>query len=243
MTAPSSDGNSAPRDLSHAEMALFAHELRGALTVIAGYTALLRHPLGEHEQAAALDGIERAIARADSLCGDALAGRAPAPSKARIRELVSIPELAEQTAADQRSATSRDVRLRIEAGAQDLVVTGDGQALARVLGNLVGNAAKYSPSDTPIDVRVSREVRPFLGDAAIIEVCDRGPGVPTEMREVVFEPFQRLARDESTQGTGLGLAVTRSVVVAHDGRVGILDRDGGGTVVRVELPAEASKAE
>jgi signal transduction histidine kinase len=239
----SSDENSVPRDLSHAEIALFAHELRGALTVIAGYTALLRHSLAEQERAAALDGVERAIARADSLCGDALAGRAPAPSKARIREPVAIPELAEQTVADQRSATSRDVRLQVEADAEDLVVTGDNQALARVLGNLVGNAAKYSPSDTPVDVRVLREVRPFLGDAAVIEICDRGPGVPLEMREVVFEPFQRLPRDESTPGTGLGLAVVRNVVVAHDGRVRILDRDGGGTVVRLELPAETSKRE
>jgi hypothetical protein len=79
-----------PRDLSHAEIALFAHELRGALTVIAGYTALLRHPLNDHERAAALDGVERAIARADSLCGDALAGRAPSPSKAQVRESVSV---------------------------------------------------------------------------------------------------------------------------------------------------------
>jgi signal transduction histidine kinase len=135
------------------------------------------------------------------------------------------------------------VRLQIEEGATDLVVSGDAQALARVLGNLVGNAAKYSPDDTPVDVHVLREVRPFLGDAAIIEIGDRGAGVPAEMREVVFEPFQRLARDESMPGTGLGLAVVRNVVVAHDGRVRILDRDGGGTVVRVELPAEPSKAQ
>ena len=226
-----------PRDLSHAEIALFAHELRGALTVISGYTALLRHPLAEAEREAALAGIERAIARADALCADALEGRAPTPSTARVREPVSIAELAEQAAADQHSAPGREVRVRVDAPA-GLLVKGDCQSLALVLGNLVSNAAKYSPPDTPLDVCVDLEQRPFLGETAIIEVADRGPGIPSEMRERIFEPFERLGRDEDKPGTGLGLAVVKNVVAAHDGRVGILDRDGGGTIVRVELPAE-----
>lgn len=234
------DRPSITRDMSHAEIAVFAHELRGALTVIAGYSALLRHPLDESERAAALDGIERAIARADSLCGDALAGKVPTPSRARVLDSVSLRELAEQTVADQRSATGREVRLRVEDGAQDLSVTGDGQALARMLDNLVGNAAKYSGPTDPIDVRVAREARPFLGDAAVIEVADRGPGIPIEMRDLIFEPFQRLPRDDQTPGTGLGLTVVKSVAIAHDGRVRILDRDGGGSIVRVDIPAEAA---
>lgn len=226
-----------PRDLSHAEIALFAHELRGALTVMSGYTALLRHPLDEAEREAALSGIERAIARADALCADALEGRAPAPATARVREPVIIAELAEQAASDQRFATGREVRVRLDAPA-GLIVKGDGQALARVLGNLVSNAAKYSPPDTPLDVCVDLVQRPFLGDMAVIEVADRGPGIPTEMRDRVFEPFERLDRDEHQPGTGLGLAVVKSVVTSHGGRVDIVDRDGGGAIVRVELPAE-----
>jgi signal transduction histidine kinase len=236
---PSSDSD--PRDLSHAEISLFAHELRNALTVIAGYTALLRHPLAEKERAAALDGIERAIARADSMCGDALEGRAPAPSKARVREPVSINELAEQASADQHSATGRDVAVHAVAADGELVVIGDGQALARVLGNLVSNGDKYSPDGASLDVSVTREIRPFLGDAAIVEVADRGPGIPAEMRDLVFEPFERLERDEQRPGTGLGLAIVKNVVTAHDGRVRILEREGGGTIVRVELPAEAAR--
>jgi len=236
MTDPDADVAS-PRDLSHAEIALFAHELRGALTVIAGYTALLRHPLSEPERLAALDGIERAIARADALCGDALQGRTPAPAASRLTETVSLLELAEEAVADQRSATGREVRLRIDAEGP-LTVRGDGQALARVLGNLICNAAKYSPAGTPIDVCVERRSRPFLGEVAVIEVADRGPGIPAGMRERVFEPFARLPRDEASAGTGLGLAVVRNVIDAHDGRVEIVDRQGGGAVVRVELPAD-----
>ena len=69
-----------PRDLSHADAALFAHELRGALTVIAGYAGLLRHRLDERETEGAIEGIERAISRADALCAEALAGRTPVPA-------------------------------------------------------------------------------------------------------------------------------------------------------------------
>jgi two-component system sensor histidine kinase MprB len=59
------------------------------------------------------------------------------------------------------------------------------------------------------------------------------------MRDLVFEPFERLGRDADTPGTGLGLAIVRNVVTAHDGRVEIRDRNSGGTIVRIELPAEA----
>ena len=237
---PTPDHDTDPRDLSHAEIALFAHELRGALTVIAGYTALLRHPLVDQERVAALDGIERAVARADAMCADALEGRAPTPAKARAAEPVSVIELAEQAAADQRSATGRDIRVRFGTDAP-IIVRGDHQALARVLGNLVGNADKYSPAYEPVELCVRRETRPFLGDAAVIEVEDRGPGIPAEMRERVFEPFERMARDESMPGTGLGLAIVKNVVTAHDGHVEILDREGGGTIVRLELPAESAE--
>ena len=225
-----------PRDLSHAEIALFAHEFRGALTVISGYTALLRHGLDRAETAAALEGIDRAVARADVLCSDALAGQTPS-AKARPREPVALRELVTQAAADQRSATGRDITVTFDAPDR-LTVLGDGQALARVLANVIGNAAKYSPADARIDVVVTCGEQPFLGETAVLEVCDRGLGIPPELRELAFEPFERLGRDEDTPGTGLGLAVVRNVVLAHDGRVRILDRDGGGTVVRIELPAE-----
>ena len=224
-----------PRDLSHDEIALFAHELRGALTVIAGYTGLLRHQLSAREKEAAIEGIERAITRADSLCGEALAGRTPSPKNVRVSEPVSVRTLVEQAAADQHSATRRQVNVTWEP-AGDMVVQGDGLALARVLGNLIGNAIKYSPASAAVDVRACQLSQPFLGKAAVVEVADRGPGIPEEMREHVFEPFARLQRDESAPGTGLGLAVVKNVVSAHEGRIQIRDRDDGGTVVRVELP-------
>ena len=126
----------------------------------------------------------------------------------------------------------------LEPDAESLVVIGDEQALSRVLGNLIGNAAKYSPGDSPVDVRVAREVRPFLGDAAVIEISDRGPGSPPRCARGSSSLSSGWSAINRLPGTGLGLAVVRNVIAAHDGHVQIVDREGGGTVIRVELPAQ-----
>ena len=115
------------------------------------------------------------------------------------------------------------------------LVLGDEEALARALGNLIDNAAKYSLSRSPIEVRVAEEdtdSRPLV----VVEVADRGPGIPEEERDRVLEPFVRLERDADRPGTGLGLGIVRNVTAAHDGVMSIAERDGGGTVVRLEFP-------
>jgi two-component system, OmpR family, sensor kinase len=222
-------------ELSREDLALFAHELRGALTVIAGYTALMRHELSPAERQGALEGIERAIARADMLCADALAGRPPLAASSRLAEKVAVAPLAEHVVADQRSATGRDIVLSIAPGVTGAEVLGDEQALERVLGNLIGNAAKYSPPSDPVEVSLA----PGVADNVAIEVADRGLGIPEADRERVFEPFARLDRDAEKPGTGLGLAIVADVVERHRGSIDVLDREGGGTVVRIELPVVA----
>lgn len=224
-----------PRSLSHEALAVYAHEMRGALTVIAGYTDLLRLDLTPAEQLSALDGIERAIRRADDLCADALAGRAPLAAHERPREEVSLRSVAEEIAADQHTATGRTVL--VESADGDVVALGERGALTRALSNVVGNALKYSPDDTTVEIRVALEESIVLGRAGVVEVADRGPGIPPDERPRVFEPFERLARDEATPGTGLGLVIVREVIESHGGGVEIQDRPGGGTIVRLELPA------
>lgn len=217
--------------LDPAHLAVYAHELRGALTVIAGYTELLRHDLSPAEKTAALDGIERAVRRADGLCGDALAGRAPVPAAHAARERVGVGALVGDVVAEQHAATGRDVVARVSPEAENAVVSADRDALTRVIANLIGNAAKYSLARSAIEVDARVE-----GAFAVIEVADRGPGIPEAEQARVFEPFERLERDAEAPGHGLGLTVVRSVTDAHDGHVSIHDRPGGGTVVRLELP-------
>jgi signal transduction histidine kinase len=212
-------------------LAAYAHELRGALTVIAGYTELLRDSLAAGERQRALDGIERAILRADALCADAVAGVSPS-SASQAFCAVSLTLLAEQVAADQRSATGRTIELTVEGPAQ---IMGDSDALSRVLGNLIDNAAKYSPSRTPIELRVAED-RDAALPIVFVEVADRGPGISAEELERVIEPYARLERDADIPGTGLGLGIVHHVIADHDGRLSVSEREGGGTLVRLEFP-------
>ena len=86
-----------------------------------------------------------------------------------------------------------------------------------------------------MQICVRTEYTTSLGTTALLEVSDRGPGIPAEDRERIFEPFERLRIDDEIPGTGLGLAIVRDVVQAHGGTVAIVDRPGGGTTMRAEL--------
>jgi signal transduction histidine kinase len=105
---------------------------------------------------------------------------------------------------------------------------------AEVIENLLDNAAKFSPPDAPIEVRVVRGE----DGSAIIEVSDRGPGIASEHRSAVFERFSawRPPGYEETPGSGLGLFIARAHVLGHGGRIVLEDRDEGGTMQRVVLP-------
>jgi two-component system, OmpR family, sensor histidine kinase KdpD len=95
--------------------------------------------------------------------------------------------------------------------------------------NLVGNAVRISRGEP---VRVLAHVLP---ERVEVMVVDRGPGVPTEERERMFEPFQRLD-DTSPGGLGLGLAVARGLTEAVDGRLSAEDTPGGGLTMVLSLP-------
>ena len=218
--------------LSRDHLAIFVHELRNALTGIVGYGELLRRPMPHTERRAASEGIRHAVARADALCKMALEGTLPA-QPASPSEPVHLGVLALRAASEQRAVSGRKIDVAAPA---DVTVAGDELALARALSNLVANAVKYSPADQPVGVTVSSEVAVDGSRVAVIEVSDRGAGIPAEQRDAVFELFERLERDAETPGTGLGLAVVRGVIEAHGGLVRVLDRSGGGTILRVELP-------
>jgi two-component system sensor histidine kinase MprB len=108
------------------------------------------------------------------------------------------------------------------------VVTGDAESLSRAVGNLLANADKYSPTDQPIRLTVNPDGR--------VAVADRGPGIPVEDRERVFDRFYRADSARSQPGSGLGLSIVASIVEDHGGRVGIDDRPGGGVEVWFTVP-------
>lgn len=210
--------------VSRQDLALFAHEVRGALTVISGFAEIMRRPLAPTDQRAALDGIARAVQRIDGLVQAALEGSV---RRVRPAEQVDLAGLVEAVASEQRAISGRLIETHLEARP---VVSGASDAIERAIGNLVGNALKYSLMNSVVELTVAEK-----GDRALVTVADRGPGIPTEERERVLEPFHRLDAHGDLPGSGLGLAVVKDVAESHGGRVLIEERPGGGTLVTIEL--------
>jgi two-component system, OmpR family, sensor histidine kinase KdpD len=120
----------------------------------------------------------------------------------------------------------------------ELEASFDAKHVATVVGQLLRNAAVYSPPDAPISITLRRE-----GSDALLEVVDRGPGVPPERREEVFERFAgwRPIGYEAVPGPGLGLFISRAIVEHHGGTISITDGPQGGTMLSVRLPLEGAR--
>jgi two-component system sensor histidine kinase KdpD len=103
--------------------------------------------------------------------------------------------------------------------------------IVQVVVNLLENAVKYSPAGSTIEVSAS-----LKDNKACLEVADRGVGIPPEDLARVFDKFYRVQRPESISGTGLGLSISKGIVEAHYGSIQARVREGGGTIIRMELP-------
>jgi two-component system osmolarity sensor histidine kinase EnvZ len=104
------------------------------------------------------------------------------------------------------------------------------RAMQRLVANLVENALRHANST--IEVVTAAE-----GDKVVLEVLDRGPGIPADAAERMLQPFTRLDSARSGSGTGLGLAIVDRIARMHDSRIQLLPREGGGLRARLELPA------
>jgi signal transduction histidine kinase len=145
-------------------------------------------------------------------------------------ELVDFAELV-LSEVDDRRATGKPVDFYTQdIGGRNTTVLGDRLALRRVISNLVDNALAYG--------KVARIGLESNNDCVTLLVDDEGPGVPPEQRQRILEPFVRLehSRSRRTGGAGLGLAVARSLVEAHDGTISIGAAPGGGARLMVRLP-------
>lgn len=115
-------------------------------------------------------------------------------------------------------------------------VIGDEARLRQVLANLVANALRHTPDTARITLRVGT-----VGDYAVLEVADEGPGMDAADAQRVFERFYRAdtSRTRASGGTGLGLSIVDSLVRAHGGRVTVITAPGQGCCFRVSLPRVA----
>jgi two-component system sensor histidine kinase GlrK len=127
--------------------------------------------------------------------------------------------------------------IRFERKLTPVLVEGDADKLRVVVDNLITNAIKFSPREGVIHVELTKHE-----GRAVLDVVDQGPGVAAEERERVFEPFFRgtRARRGTVKGSGLGLAIAKEYVLAHRGKIEIIE-EGKGAHFRVKLPLNWEK--
>ena len=115
------------------------------------------------------------------------------------------------------------------------LVLAEENKIRQVITNLMGNAMRFSPAGTPIEIGVQADTSQGL---AIISVIDHGEGIPPQIRDKIFQRFWRAdsSRNRDTGGSGLGLAIVASIVAAHKGEVEVVETPGGGATFRVILP-------
>ncbi len=212
-----------------------SHELRTPLTSIRGYAELFRRGARERtdDLEKSMRRIEDESARMGLMVEDLLLLARLDASRALDRVPVDVAAIAADAVADARVADpDRPIEL---VAPSPVMATADEARLRQVAANLLSNAIRHTPPGTPVTVRVeARDGR------AVLQVADRGPGLPHADAARVFEPFFRAdpSRDRATGGAGLGLSIVQAIAEAHTGHVAVSETPGGGATFTVAIPLE-----
>ncbi|MGW2433899.1 DUF4118 domain-containing protein [Streptomyces sp. NPDC001640] len=217
-------------------LAAVSHDLRTPLAGIKASVSSLRSDdveWSDQDRAELLEAIEEGADRLDHVVGNLLdMSRLQTGTVTPIVREIDLDEVVPMALG---GVPEDSVELDIPETLPMVLV--DKGLLERVVANLVENAVKYSPQDQPVLVSASA-----LGDRVELRVVDRGPGVPDEGKERIFEPFQRYGDAPRGAGVGLGLAVARGFTEAVGGTLNAEDTPGGGLTMVVTLRVGEERA-
>lgn len=222
-------------------VSLISHDLRNPLTVLKGHGDLLYRLLsrqGLDREASSAEAIGKSARRMQAMIQDLVESVRLESGRLELRrEPVELRYLLADIAEGVGSTEDR-ARLRVECPEGIPAVPMDSERMERAIVNLVTNALKYSPPDSPVLVRVERRE-----DEVAISVTDQGVGIPPEELPHLFERFYRAKTAGTAEGLGLGLYIARLIVEAHGGRVGAQSEVGKGSSFSLTLPLVDGRSE
>lgn len=223
-------------ELRSSLLSAVSHDLRTPLAVITGAATALRDdpalpaPAREDMLATIVEEAERLERLVANLLDMTRLDSGAVNLK---REWVLLEELV-GTALDRLRKKLADRPIAVDVPADLPMVSADPVLFGQLLINLLENAVKHTPAGTPIDIRAE-----VSGDALIVDVADRGPGLVPGDEERVFERFYR-GPSTGAGGVGLGLPICRAIAQAHGGTLHARNREGGGSLFRLSIPLGAS---
>ncbi len=227
----------AKREASEERMRRFladaSHELRTPLSSVRGYAELFRLGMAEEpgKLAQAMRRIEDESERMSALVEDLLTLARLDQVRAPAREPVDLGALMSDLVLDARlSVPKRDIAVRVRGEAR---VIGDAGQLRRAMSNLLSNALRHTPEETPIELSLDGD-----GDEVTFTVRDHGEGLTPGTEDEVFERFWRgdSARGRADGGSGLGLAIVAAIVSTHGGSHSASAHEGGGALFSISVP-------
>jgi signal transduction histidine kinase len=228
-------------DLKTQFVASVSHELRTPLTAIIGYTELMLEILDDPTLRTYLVDMRRESTALEALINDLLDTSRIESGTLRLEIKIDDPVRALHEAVElvRHSHPGRVVIVEVDRETGTIPI--DHSRLRQVITNLVDNAVKYSPEDSPVTVAMRRVADSQRGEHVEVTVSDCGPGIPVTQRETVFKRFNRL-HTTTHAGTGIGLYLVRALVEAHGGTVKVADATtGSGSRFIVRLPANSGQ--
>ena len=223
-------------------MANVSHELRTPLQSILGFSELgKRRAKAQEGLAGMFDDIHRAGKRMLALVNDLLdLARTESHEMSMSFEFLDIRGLVREVCREVRPlADARTLTLALDLPREPLVAGADALRFQQVVRNVLANAIRFSPLSGQIDIALSQDQ---IG-GVLLTVADRGPGVPEDELERIFDAFIQSSRTkDGSGGTGLGLAISRRIMQAHGGAITASVREGGGSVFRIWLPGRDTPA-
>lgn len=212
--------------------ATVAHEVNNPLMGASGALQTLRLLLQSTEKRELLDTALAEINRAARIVQDL---RQFAHRGDDAKQRIALADLLQSTAKLHLTTHGHELPVRIECASDVPAIEGVRNQLVQALRNLMRNAHQAMHATPPESRAITIRARRRGADAVMIEVADRGHGVPMELRNRIFEAF--FSTKNASEGTGLGLTVVQAVAASHGGRVDVSDTPGGGATFTMVLPA------